>query len=145
MEMRLVVTYTLYATSLREQTSNVITFAQFEEGNILTETCNDAESGEESDKKSIIMSKQDVENIDFNEKSGNDLISTEMLEDIRDGSQTHPNINKREARYKIRDRIRQMQSEWKGALKATRSMGACSHKVFSTIVKEILQELTALG
>ena len=35
--------------------------------------------------------------------------------------------------------------EWKGALKATQSMGKCLHKVFSTVVKEILQELTALG
>ena len=29
------VTYTPYATSLKEQTGDVITFAQFEEGNIL--------------------------------------------------------------------------------------------------------------
>ena len=36
------VTYTLYATSSKEQTGVVITFAQFEEGNILTETRNDA-------------------------------------------------------------------------------------------------------
>ena len=36
------VTYTPYATSSKEQTGNVITFAQFEEGNILTGTCNDA-------------------------------------------------------------------------------------------------------
>ena len=42
-----------------------------------------------------------------------------MLEDIRDGSQTHLNVNRTEAYYKIRDRIRQRQSEWKGALKAT--------------------------
>ena len=42
-----------------------------------------------------------------------------MLEDIFDGSQTHPNVNRREARYKIRDRVRQRQPEWKGALKAT--------------------------
>ena len=42
MAMRPAVTYTLYATSLKEQTVNVITFTQFEEGNILTETCNDA-------------------------------------------------------------------------------------------------------
>ena len=41
--------YTLYATSSKEQTGDVITFAQFEEGNILTETCNDAESFDESD------------------------------------------------------------------------------------------------
>ena len=38
------VTYTQYATSLKEQTGDVITFSQFEEGNILTETCNNAES-----------------------------------------------------------------------------------------------------
>ena len=43
------VTYTPYATSSREQTGDVITFAQFEEGNILTETRNDAESGDKSD------------------------------------------------------------------------------------------------
>ena len=41
------------------------------------------------------MSKQDIENLDSNEKSDHDLISTEMLEDIRDGSQNHPNFNKR--------------------------------------------------
>ena len=68
----------------------------------------------------------------------------EMLEDIRDGSQTYPNVNRREARYKIRDPIRQIQLERKGALKATRSMGKGLHKVSSTVVKEILQELTAL-
>ena len=37
-----------------------------------------------------------------------------------------------------------MKSEWKGVLKATRSKGKGLHKVFSTFVKEILQELTAL-
>ena len=47
--MRPAVMYTPYATSLKEQTGNVITFAQFEEGNILIETRNDAESGDESD------------------------------------------------------------------------------------------------
>ena len=34
MAMRLAVTYTPYATSLGEKTGDVITFAQFEEGNI---------------------------------------------------------------------------------------------------------------
>ena len=33
------------------------------------------------------------------------------------------NVNQREARYKIRDYIRQRQSELKGALKATQKMG----------------------
>ena len=40
--MRLSVTYTPYGMSLREQTGDIITFTQFEEGNILTETRNDA-------------------------------------------------------------------------------------------------------
>ena len=35
-----------------------------------------------------------MENLDYNEKSDHDLISTDMLEDIHDGSQTHPNVNK---------------------------------------------------
>ena len=54
--MRPSVTYTPYTTSSKEQTGNVITFAQFEEGNILNETCNDAEIGDESDNESIMMS-----------------------------------------------------------------------------------------
>ena len=49
MAMRQAVTYTLYATSSKEQTGNIITFTQFEEGNLLTESRNDAESGDEYD------------------------------------------------------------------------------------------------
>ena len=45
----------------------------------------------------------------------------------------------------MRDCIKQRQSEWKGALKAIQSMRKCLHKAFSTVVKEILQELTPLG
>ena len=63
MVMRLTVMYTPYATSLKEQTGNIITFVKFEEGNILTETCNDAESGDQYDNQSFMMSKQDMENI----------------------------------------------------------------------------------
>ena len=40
------VTYIPYATSSRKQTGNVITFAKFEEGNILTETRNHTENGD---------------------------------------------------------------------------------------------------
>ena len=76
-----------------------------------------------------------METLDSNEQSDHDLTSTETLEDICDGSQTHPNVNKREARCKISDRNNQRQSEWKEALKATRSTGKGLHKVFSTIVK----------
>ena len=105
--MRPAVMYTLYATSSKEQTGDVITFAQFEEGNILTEIRNDAESGDKSDNESIMMSEQDMDTMNSGYESDHDLISTEMLEDICDGSQTHPNVNRREARHKICDRIRQ--------------------------------------
>ena len=117
------VTYTPYATSSKEQTGDIITFTQFEEGDLLTESCNDTESSDKSDSESIMMSEQDMENLDEKEKSDDNLISTETLHDIRDGSQTHPNIDKREARLAIRDRIKQHKSQWKGALKATHNMG----------------------
>ena len=94
MAMRPTVTYTPYATSSKEQTGDVIMFAQVEEGNLLTETRNDTESGDESDSESIMMSKQDMENIDEKEKFDDNLISKETLHDIRDGNQTHPNIDK---------------------------------------------------
>ena len=68
-----------------------------------------------------------------------------MLEDIRDRSQTHPTVNKREARYEILDHIMRKEYQWKGLLKATRNMGKGLNKVFSTIVKEISQELATLG
>ena len=88
-----------------------------------------------------MMSKQDMDAINYGDESDHDLISTEMLEDIRDGSQTHPNVNRREARYKIRDRIRQIKSECKGELKATRIMGKGLQKVFSTVVKEVFSRI----
>ena len=68
-----------------------------------------------------------------------------MLENICDCCQCHPKFNRREARYKIRDLIKQRQSEWKGELKFTRNMGKGLHKVFKTVVKEILQYLPPLG
>ena len=52
------VTYTPCDTSSREKTGDIITFAQFEEGNILTKTHNVAESGDKSDNESIMMSEQ---------------------------------------------------------------------------------------
>ena len=44
--------------------------------------------------------------MDSGDESDHDLISMEMLGDICDGSQTHPNVNRIEARHKIRDRIK---------------------------------------
>ena len=92
-----------------------------------------------------MMSEQDMEDINYDDESDHDLISTEMLADIRDESQTQTNVNRREARYKIRDRIGQKQSECNGELKATQSMGKGLHKVFSIVLKYISQELTPLG
>ena len=59
MAMRPAVSYTPYAISSKEQTGDVITFAQFEEGNLLNKTCNDTESDDASDSKSIMMSERD--------------------------------------------------------------------------------------
>ena len=73
MAMRPAVTYTPYATSSKEQTGDVITFAQLEEGNLLSKNRSDAESGDESDSESIMMSEQDMENIDEKENSDDDL------------------------------------------------------------------------
>ena len=55
--MLLEVTYTPYGTSSSGKTSDIITFTQFEKGKMLTETRNDAESGNKSDNESIMMSK----------------------------------------------------------------------------------------
>ena len=76
MATRLAVMNIPYATSSKEQTGDIITFAQIEEENILTENRNDTESGDESDSKSLMMNEQDMENPDSNEKSDRDLIST---------------------------------------------------------------------
>ena len=145
MEMRPTVTYTLYATSAKEKTGNVITFAQFEEGNLITETRNNTESDDKYYSESTMMSEKDMENLDEKERFDDDLISTETLHDIRDRNQTHPSIDKREARLEIRDRIKQKKLQWKGALRTTHKMGKGLHRVFSTIVLEISQELTNFG
>ena len=106
MAMRVSVTYTPYATSSREQTGDVITFAQFEEGDLLSETRYNTESDVKSDGESIMMSERDMENLDETEMFDDGLIIKEMLHDIRDGNHTHPKINKREACMAIRDRIK---------------------------------------
>ena len=83
--------------------------------------------------------------MDSGDESDHDLISTEMLEKICDGSQSHPNVNWTEACYKIRDRIRQRQLEWSEALKAMQNMREGLHKAFKNLVKEISQNFPPLG
>ena len=54
MVMRTAVSYTPYATSSMEQNSNIITFAQFEEGDLPSENCNYTEISNESDDDSTL-------------------------------------------------------------------------------------------
>ena len=83
--------------------------------------------------------------MDSRDESDDEPIPTEILEDICHDSQSHPNVNKIESFYKIRDLIKQRQPEWKGALKATQNMGTGLKEVFKTVVKYILKDLPPLG
>ena len=40
-----------------------------------------------------LLREEDMDAMDSSDESDHDLISTEMLEDIRDGSQAHPSVN----------------------------------------------------
>ena len=59
------------------------------------------------------------------------------LEEIRDRSQVHSEINERYHRFKIRDCITRTQNEWKGEELSENSMGKGLHKFFMTIVNEL--------
>ena len=134
MDMRPSVIYTLCDTSLREKTGDIITFAQFKDGGLLSETREDAEieckSGEESDDNSImppLLGVEETNVLDYGNESDDEPMSTELIEEIRDGNQSRLNVNRREARYNKRGCIRQRQSEWKGALKSTQNLGKSLH------------------
>ena len=64
------------------------------------------------------------------DESDAEPMSTDMLEEICDGSQYHPSINKREVRDKIQYWIKQRKTEYKRALLSTQNMGKDSHKHF---------------
>ena len=68
-----------------------------------------------------------------------------MLENICNVSQSHPNVNSIESHYKLRNSINQRKQELKGALKATQNMDNGLHKVFKTVIKDILQVIPLLG
>ena len=147
MAVRPDVSYTPYAIYSREQTGDIITFTQFEEGDFLSETQNllsenryNTESGNESDDDSTMPPLTSEENI-YAIYSGDEYdakpISTEMLEDIFDGSHSHPSVNRRDSRYKICYRIKQGQSKCKVSLLSTQNMGKGLHEVFKAVVNEI--------
>ena len=57
-----------------------------------------------------LLREEEIDAVDSVNESDDEPMYTEMLENIRDGSQSHHNVNKRQACYKIRDCIRQRQS-----------------------------------
>ena len=92
-----------------------------------------------------LLSAEEMSEMDSGDEYDDEPMSTEMLEYIRDGSKSHTNVNRREASYKICYRIKQRQPEWKLALKSMQNMDKVLHKVFTNVVKEILQDLPTLG
>ena len=76
------VTYTHYAISSKEKAGNIIMFAQFEEGNLWSEICGNAESGDNSDDNPIIpslLSKEEIDAMDLGDESEDEPMSKEML------------------------------------------------------------------
>ena len=147
MDVRLVVSCIPYATFSKEKPDNIITFAQFKKGDLLSETCNNTEGVNKYDDNSTLVpliSEEEMNAISSSEESDAESMFTYMLEDIRDGIQYHPSINRIEARYKIRDCFKQRQAEWKGALLSTGNMCKVLHKVFKDVVNEISQVLQIL-
>ena len=77
--MRPSMTYTPRATYLREETGDIITFAQFEEGSLLSETHNNAKSGDKYDDDSIMLpliSEEEIDVMDSGDESDDDPMST---------------------------------------------------------------------
>ena len=64
MTMRPAVSYIPYATSSKEHTGNITTFAKFEEGDLLSENRDDTESGNEYDDDSTLAPLFDEEAMD---------------------------------------------------------------------------------
>ena len=83
--------------------------------------------------------------MDSDDDYEDETMSTEMLEEIRDGSKSHTSVNRREARQKIRDHIKRRKMELKGFLLSMQNICKGLHKVFKAFVKDILQELPILG
>ena len=101
MAMRPAVSYIPCATSSREQTGNIITFAQFKEGGLLYETFDDAKISDESGDDSImppLISEEEMGDMDSCDDSDAQPMSEYMLEDIPDSSNSHPSVNRIEAR-----------------------------------------------
>ena len=100
----------------------MITFTQFEQENSLSETRDNAESGNKYDDNSIVpplISEEEINVIDSGNESDDENTSTEILEDICDDINTHMSVNRRYSCYKIHDRNKLSQKKWKRALLST--------------------------
>ena len=96
--------YITYDTSYHEETGNIKTFAQFEEENLVENELNTEEE------RSILDS---IDESYPDDESDDGIIGMNALKEIWDGSQIHPDLNTRDDIFKISDRIRQTQNEWK--------------------------------
>ena len=86
-----------------------------------------------------------IDAMSLGDESDAEPMSTQMLEDIRDGNQSHPRVNRRDALYKICDCIKQIQAEWKGALLSTQNMGKYLHKAFKAVVNDFFLSVPIWG
>ena len=123
-------------------------FAQFEEGDLLSESCNDMKIGNKSDEDSALLpliSEAEIDAMSSGNTSDAEPMSTDMLKYILDRSQSYPSINRREVRYKICDFIKQRQSGWKRELLSTQNKGKFSHKVFKAVFNKHSEALPVLG
>ena len=75
------------------------------------------------------------------DESDAEPMTTDMLKYIRNVSQSHPSINRRDAPYTIQDCIKQRRAERKGPLSSTKNMGKGLYKVFRDAVNELSESL----
>ena len=82
MDIRLAMSYISYVTSPKEQTGYIITFAHFEEGNLLSETRNYTEGGKKYDDNStfaLLNSEEETDAMSSGDESDDKYMSTDML------------------------------------------------------------------
>ena len=94
------------------KTGDMITFTHFEEGNLLSETHDDMESGNKSDDDSTLspfISEEEMNAMSSSDEFDAEPMYTDMLEEISDGSKSNSRINRRESRCKICDIIKEFQ------------------------------------
>ena len=71
-----------------------------------------AESDDKSDNNSImppLLSIEKTNALNSRDESDHEPISKNILDNVSERSQSHPNVNRGESRYKIRDRIEKRQ------------------------------------